>query len=124
MAKSSAYDPPEAKSGRIGAAGDIWALGVTLVEALTQRPPAWSEGSDTPTLPESLPPAFAETIRRCLSRNPADRPTAVDLEAEMRGGAGARRFLMLQTRLPQLRILQFRLLNLPWTPSRPSGSTR
>ncbi len=84
-AKSSAYDPPEATSGRIGAAGDIWALGVTLVEALTQRPPAWSEGTATPTLPEGLPPAFAETIRRCLSRNPADRPTAVDLEAEMRG---------------------------------------
>ncbi len=85
VAKSSLYDPPEAKSGRIGAAGDIWALGVTLVEALTQRPPAWSEGFDTPTLPESLPPAFAETVRRCLSRNPADRPTAVDLEAEMKG---------------------------------------
>ncbi len=84
-ATSSAYDPPEAKSGGIGAAGDIWALGVTLVEALTQRPPAWSEGTDTPTLPGGLPPAFAETIRRCLSRNPADRPTAVDLEAEMRG---------------------------------------
>jgi serine/threonine-protein kinase len=85
VAKSSLYDPPEAKSGRIGAAGDIWALGVTLVEALTRRPPAWSEGFDTPTLPESLPPAFAETVRRCLSRNPADRPTAVDLEAEMKG---------------------------------------
>jgi TonB family protein len=84
MTRSSAYDPPEARSGRIGAAGDIWALGVTLVEALTQQPPVWSEGSDTPTLPESLPPTFAETIRRCLSLNPADRPTAVDLEAEMK----------------------------------------
>jgi TonB family protein len=87
VARSSVYDPPEAKSGRISAAGDIWALGVALVEALTQRAPIWSEGSDNPTLPESLPPAFAETVRRCLSRNPADRPTAVDLEAEMKAAA-------------------------------------
>jgi TonB family protein len=87
VAKSSVYDPPEAKNGRISAAGDIWALGVTVVEALTQRAPVWSEGSDTPTLPESLPAVFAETVRRCLSRNPADRPTAVDLEAEMKAAA-------------------------------------
>jgi TonB family protein len=87
VAKSPVYDPPEAKSGRIGAAGDIWALGVVLVEALTQRAPIWSEGSDNPTLPENLPAAFAETVRRCLSRNPADRPTAVDLEAEMKAAA-------------------------------------
>jgi TonB family protein len=84
VAKSSVYVPPETKSGGASAAGDIWALGITLVEALTQRPPAWSEGSDSPTLPESLPPAFAEIVRRCLNRNPADRPTAVDLEAEMK----------------------------------------
>jgi TonB family protein len=87
VAKSSVYDPPEAKNGRISAAGDIWALGVTVVEALTQRPPVWSEGSDTPTLPESLPAVFTETVRRCLSRNPADRPTAVDLEAELKAAA-------------------------------------
>ena len=86
-ANSSVYDPPEAKSGRVSAAGDIWGLGVTLVEALTQRVPIWYEGSDNPTLPESLPPVFAETVRRCLSRNPADRPTAVDLEAEMKAAA-------------------------------------
>jgi TonB family protein len=85
IANSSLYDPPEARSGRISAAGDIWALGVTIVEALTQCPPVWSdEGSETASLPASLPPAFLETVRRCLSRNPADRPTVTELEAQFK----------------------------------------
>jgi TonB family protein len=115
VAKSSLYDPPEAKSGRISAAGDIWALGVTLVEALTQRPPAWSAGFDTPTLPESLPPAFAEIVRRCLSRNPADRPTAVDLEAEMQGAA-APVVSVAQVATPQVSIPPVPAPSLPTSP--------
>ena len=85
IAQSSLYDPPEAKNGRISAAGDIWALGITMVEALTQCPPAWpDERSETASLPTSLPPTFVETVRRCLSRNPADRPTVTDLEAQIK----------------------------------------
>ena len=33
---SRAYDPPEAVGGRISEAGDMWSLGMTLVEVLTQ----------------------------------------------------------------------------------------
>jgi len=85
IAKASLYDPPEEKNGRISAAGDIWALGITMVEALTQCPPAWpDELSETVLLPMSLPPTFAETVRRCLSRNPADRPTVTDLEVQFK----------------------------------------
>jgi TonB family protein len=85
IAKYSLYDPPEAKSGSISAAGDIWALGITMVEALTQCPPAWTdERSETVSLPATLPPTFVETVRRCLSRNPADRPTVTDLEAQIK----------------------------------------
>ena len=81
--KPSLYDPPEARNGEISAAGDIWALGVTLVEALTQRPPAWpDERSELASLPASLPTAFAETIQRCLSRSPVKRPTVADLDAQ------------------------------------------
>ncbi len=84
IVNSSVYDPPEAKSGRISAAGDIWALGVTIVEALTQCPPAWpDQRSEIPSLPASLPAIFVETVRRCLSRNPADRPTVTELEAQI-----------------------------------------
>ncbi len=78
----SAYAPPEAIDGGFSAAGDIWALGVTIVEALTQQLPTWPGGfSDTAALPAALPPAFAPIVRQCLDRNPANRPTVADLEA-------------------------------------------
>ncbi len=80
---SSVYDPPEAMNGAISAAGDIWALGITMIEALTQHPPAWpDERSGTVLLPAGLPPTLADVVRRCLSRNPAERATAGELEAE------------------------------------------
>src|ERR1700730_11794852 len=80
---TSLYDPPELKDGAISTAGDIWALGITLVEALTQRPPAWSdERSETAALPAGFPAPFADTVRRCLNRTPANRPTVIELEAQ------------------------------------------
>ncbi|MGH8140361.1 MAG: serine/threonine protein kinase [Steroidobacteraceae bacterium] len=83
--RSSLYDPPEATGGRISAAGDIWGLGVTLVEALTQCPPAWpDQRAETPTLPTTLPLTFVDTVRRCLSRNPANRPAITDFEAQLK----------------------------------------
>jgi serine/threonine protein kinase len=72
-AKPSVYDPPEAKNGAIEAAGDVWGLGITLVEALTQNPAAGlGESSD----------ALTGAVRRCLSPNPADRPSIFDLQAQ------------------------------------------
>ena len=79
---SSLYDPPEARDGRISTAGDIWGLGVTLVEALTQRLPEWpDEQPQTARLPTTLPATFVDVVQRCLSHDPDNRPTAADLEA-------------------------------------------
>jgi TonB family protein len=81
-AKFSLYDPPEARNGTVGAAGDIWGLGVTTVEALTQHRPAWqNERLEIASWPATLPPTFADAVQRCLSRNPANRPTATELAA-------------------------------------------
>jgi hypothetical protein len=67
-------------------AGDIWSLGVTMVEALTQRAAARPDEPFEPVgLPASVPPAFAAIVRRCLSHNPAERPTASELQAEIAG---------------------------------------
>jgi TonB family protein len=85
IAKPSAYDPPEAKDGRFSAAGDIWGLGITLVEALTQHLPAWPDSkSGTATFSAALPPAFAEIVRQCLDRDPANRPTVADVETRIK----------------------------------------
>src|SRR5580692_5688309 len=79
-ARPSRYDPPEAKNGGESTAGDIWGLGITLVEALTQTPPAWSrESSDSVSLPDNLAPEFVGAIQRSLNRDPGQRPTIAEL---------------------------------------------
>ncbi len=75
------YDPPELSTTGFSTAGDVWALGVTLVEALTQRYPVPDERYATALLPTSVPKEFVDIARRCLSRNPANRPNVTDLEA-------------------------------------------
>jgi len=83
----SIYEPPESDNGTVSPASDIWALGVTMTEALTQYPPTWLGGrTDPPTFPTNLPPEFADTIQRCFSPNPADRPTVAQLQARTRPG--------------------------------------
>ncbi|MBV9911762.1 MAG: protein kinase [Sinobacteraceae bacterium] len=84
------YDAPEAVDGRIAAAGDIWGLGITMVEALTQYPPATvEERSDVVSLPATVPPTFVYVVRQCLNRNPANRPTVADLEGQVTRAAAA-----------------------------------
>jgi Protein kinase domain len=82
IAEPSFYDPPEAGYARFGPADDIWGLGVTLVEALTQRLPWADEHSDAACLPTTVPAEFVDTVQRCLSHNPATRPWATDLQAQ------------------------------------------
>jgi hypothetical protein len=74
--------PAESKDG-MTPAGDIRAFGATLVEALTQNPP--DEKAVAVPLPDTVPSAFADMLRRCLSANPADRPTISGLDAQLTG---------------------------------------
>jgi hypothetical protein len=82
LTKPSPYDAPESRNGAIGSAGDVWSLGATLMEALTQIPPGPHDDAEPP-LPSSLPPAFAEMVRHCLSNNPANRPTIAELQVQL-----------------------------------------
>ncbi len=80
IAAASMYDPPESRDGSFSAAGDIWSLGVIMAEALTQRLPACLDRrSGAVSLPAAIPPQFAQLIRQCLSRDPANRPTVAEL---------------------------------------------
>jgi Protein kinase domain len=81
VAKPSPYDAPESKHGSIALPGDIWSLGASLMEALTQIPPGPHEAE--PRLPSTLPSEFAELLRRCLSHEPASRPTISELRAHL-----------------------------------------
>ncbi|XP_074327509.1 mitogen-activated protein kinase kinase kinase YODA-like [Apium graveolens] len=69
---------------------DIWSLGCTVLEMATTKPP-WSqlEGAaaifkighteELPELPQHLSGDCKDFIRRCLQRNPTDRPSAAQL---------------------------------------------
>ena len=71
---------PEVATGPISPRADIWSLGITLVEALTQELPIWDAATDTePVLPASIPPPFAQIARRCLQPDPSLRCTIAQI---------------------------------------------
>jgi TonB family protein len=82
LSRPSVYDAPEVASGKISAASDSWSLGVTLMEALTQRLPAL-EGMAEP-VPETVPAPFMGIAHCCLRRDPRRRCSAADIAARLR----------------------------------------
>ena len=63
----------------IDLAGDMRALGATIVEALTQTRPELQARPEGLSLPATLSPEFADAVRRCLSPEPGNRPTVSEL---------------------------------------------
>lgn len=81
------YDAPEGFDEPPSQAADMWSLGVTLVESLTQRLPAWnSTGYSEPVIPEGMPAPFAEIAQACLRANPLRRATLMEIENRLGGG--------------------------------------
>jgi serine/threonine-protein kinase len=81
ISMASVYDPPEGGDGSFSTAGDIWAIGVTLYEALTRTTPTKpDERSHGVVLPPDFPTGCAQVIRECLSRRPVDRPSVANLQ--------------------------------------------
>jgi TonB family protein len=82
------YVAPEARRGGNSTAGDIWALGACLFEALTRRAPSGSgERSETVSLPADFSPVFKDVVARCLNPRPENRPSATQLDAWANGQA-------------------------------------
>ncbi|HEY6387637.1 MAG TPA: TonB family protein [Candidatus Acidoferrum sp.] len=78
--RASAYDPPEAASGMLMPAADVWSLGITLVEVLTQHLPEWPSGPNRePLVPTNLPAPFLEIARQCLRLEPQRRISVADI---------------------------------------------
>ena len=75
-----AYDAPESRTALIAGSSDLWSLGVTLVEILTQRIPASSQESQAdPMVPPTLPQPFLDIARQCLRRDPLLRWTTAQI---------------------------------------------
>jgi TonB family protein len=65
------YNAPEVATG-VTSASDVWSLGMTLVEVLTQRPLLW-DGRGEPVVPETVPSPFRSIASHCLRQNPERR---------------------------------------------------
>jgi TonB family protein len=81
----SIYDAPESTAGFISPAADVWSLGITLVEALTQRPLVPKRPPHKPpALPVTLPPLFLDIAHHCLQPDPQQRETVAQLADHLR----------------------------------------
>ena len=82
---ASVYDPPEAAVG-VGSAADTWQLGMTLIEVLMQRLPAWDRtGANAPEIPAAVPEPFREIARHCLEPEAGKRWTIADIRDRLEG---------------------------------------
>ena len=99
---TDAYMAPEQcdpeRLGPMTPASDVWGVGATLYHAAAGRPPFPKVPRDAPReerfpqlreapapLPRTVVPAVAELVLACLEPDPADRPAAADVAAELEG---------------------------------------
>jgi serine/threonine protein kinase len=103
---TDAYMPPEqcdpeGRAGRIGPAADVWGLGAAMHHALSGEvpfplPPGASNGDredpslrfpqlivDPAPLPDHLPAALIDLVLGMLAPDPAERPSAAEVAAEL-----------------------------------------
>ncbi len=77
------YLPTEAASGPLSEAADIWSLGITLAEALTQRKPGLEINAS------SFPAPLGTIVERCLRTDPRERATVVEIRNELNRSAAS-----------------------------------
>lgn len=86
----NSYGAPESTAGFLSPAADVWSLGVTLVEALTQRPLTPKQlQHKPPNIPVALPPLFMDIARQCLQPDPQYRETVEHLAHRLRQPSAA-----------------------------------
>jgi len=82
--KFDAHDAPETAASPLSAAADVWSLGITLVETLTQRVPVLQPGNQAdPIVPDTLPQPFLDIARHALRRDPRRRWSIAEIAARL-----------------------------------------
>jgi serine/threonine protein kinase len=84
-ASADVYCAPE-YGANMSSAADVWSLGMTLVEVLTQRLPVVSAGSE-PHVPPTLPQPFFDIARHALRRDPQQRWTLSQIQQSLTPGS-------------------------------------
>lgn len=82
------YDAPETATGIASSAGDLWSVGATLVEALTQNAPLVDETFQRdPDVPADILEPFRGIARECLHLDPKRRCSIAEIKARMQPAA-------------------------------------
>jgi TonB family protein len=82
--KFDAHDAPETATSPLSAAADVWSLGMTLLETLTQHTPAMQPGSQAdPPVPDTFPQPLLDVARHSLRRDPRRRWTVPEIAARL-----------------------------------------
>ena len=127
IARPSRYNAPEAATSGLSAASDVWSLGVTLVEVLTQRVPVVPVDLKTdPVVPDTLPQPFLDIARHALLRESKRRWTTAEIAARLNptavaaAAAGAQSFSPLAVPLSPVPAVPAASLQTPrYEPSAP-----
>ncbi len=78
------HDAPETAASPLTPAADVWSLGMTLVETLTQHVPAVQPGSQAdPLVPDALPQPLLDIARHALRRDARRRWTIPEIAARL-----------------------------------------
>jgi TonB family protein len=87
---TSDYAPPETGTAPISATGDVWQLGMTLVEVLTQRLPAWDRARpSSPQVPAEMQQPLRTIAEHCLQVDAATRWTLGEIHDCLEGKPSA-----------------------------------
>jgi eukaryotic-like serine/threonine-protein kinase len=78
------YDAPESSVSAFSPPADVWGLGATLVEVLTQRAPSSPlDNQSNPMFPDTLPQPFLEIVRHALRIDSKSRWTIAEIRASL-----------------------------------------
>jgi TonB family protein len=82
------YDAPETAAGVVSPAGDLWSVGVTLVEALTQDVAFAAQVAQADLrLQATIPEPFRGIARQCLQLDPRRRGSIDEIRARLQSPA-------------------------------------
>ena len=112
-----AYDAPENAKGAISPSSDVWSLGMTLVEALTNRLPTWDRTTEHDSeLPDNIPTPFDEIAKHCLSWDPGRRWSTTEIRKCLDEAPVAAKGDVVEEAISA--VAEVQELSAPMTPSR------
>jgi serine/threonine-protein kinase len=86
--QAGTYAAPEPATAPVSAAADLWSLGATVVEALTQRTPVLRGQTEVELpAPEAIPAPYLEIARRSLQVDPSRRASLKEISTLLNAGS-------------------------------------